>query len=166
MKNGSGDKIVQYLQTLRQLGYAGYMIFDTLTVLDAMGVKKYEGAKRLQATAYRFWFTGLTASALAGIYSLYQLNQRTKQIDEKDPDGKMEKVKVAKYVCCLCHTWILLTELHRQRKVANIQLTSDLCDLTVPSTALGYANFDDGIIGLAGTLSSLLGIQGVWAKTA
>ncbi|KAK5079102.1 Peroxisomal membrane protein PMP27 [Lithohypha guttulata] len=149
MKNGSGDKIVQYLQTLRQLGYAGYMLFDTLTVLDAMGVKKYEGAKRLQATAYRFWFTGLTASALAGIYSLYQLNQRTKQIDEKDPDGKMEKVKVAK-----------------QRKVANIQLTSDLCDLTVPSTALGYANFDDGIIGLAGTLSSLLGIQGVWAKTA
>lgn len=38
--------------------------------------------------------------------------------------------------------------------------------MTVPSTALGYANFDDGIIGLAGTLSSLLGIQGVWAKTA
>jgi len=148
MKQGSGDKVVQYLQTLRQIGYAGYMVFDTMTVLDAMGVKKYESAKRLQATAYRFWFTGLVASALAGIYSLYQLSQRTKQIDEKDPDGKMEKVKIAK-----------------QRKVANIQLTSDLCDLTVPSTALGYANFDDGFIGLAGTLSSLLGVQGVWAKT-
>lgn len=53
----------------------------------------------------------------------------------------------------------------RQRKVANIQLTSDLCDLTVPATALGYTNFDDGIVGLAGTLSSLLGIQGVWEKT-
>ena len=63
-------------------------------------------------------------------------------------------------VCCVSLTF------HRQRKVANIQLTSDLCDLTVPSTALGYANLDDGIIGLAGTLSSLLGIQGVWAKTA
>lgn len=99
MKSGSGDKVVQYLQTLRQIGYAGYMTFDTLTVLDAMGVKKYESAKRLQATAYRFWFTGLVASALAGVYSLYMLNQRTKQIDEKDPDGKMEKVKIAKYVC-------------------------------------------------------------------
>ncbi|KAK5946243.1 Peroxisomal membrane protein PMP27 [Knufia obscura] len=148
MKQGSGDKIVQYLQTLRQIGYGGYMLFDTMTVLDAMGVRKSESAKRFQATAYRFWFTGLVASALAGIYSLYQLSQRTKQIDEKDPDGKMEKVKIAK-----------------QRKAANIQLTSDLCDLTVPSTALGYANFDDGFIGLAGTLSSLLGVQGVWAKT-
>jgi len=98
MKQGSGDKVVQYLQTLRQIGYGGYMLFDTMTVLDAMGVKKYESAKRLQATAYRFWFTGLVASALAGIYSLYQLSQRTKQIDEKDPDGKMEKVKIQKYV--------------------------------------------------------------------
>jgi len=148
MKNGSGDKIAQYLQTIRQIGYAGYMVFDTMTVLDAMGVKKYESAKRLQASAYRFWFTGLIASALAGIYTLYQLSQVTKQIDEKDAEGKMEKVKIAK-----------------QRKAANIQLISDLCDMTVPSTALGYANFDDGFIGLAGTLSSLLGIQGVWAKT-
>lgn len=101
VKSGSGDKVVQYLQTLRQIGYAGYMIFDNLTVLDAIGVKKSESAKRLQATAYRFWFTGLAASALAGTYSLYQLQQRTKQIDEKDPDGKMQKVKVAKYVLVL-----------------------------------------------------------------
>lgn len=98
MKSGSGDKIVQYLQTLRQIGYAGYMFFDMLTVLDAAGIKKYESAKRLQATAYRCWFTGLVASALAGVYSLYQLRQRTGQVDEKDAEGKMEKVKIAKFV--------------------------------------------------------------------
>lgn len=148
MKQGSGDKIVQYLQTLRQIGYGGYMLFDTMTVPNAIGATKFEGAKRWQATAYRFWLTGIVASTLAGIYKLYHLSQRARQIDEKDPDGKMEKIKLA-----------------RQRKVANIQLTSDLCDLTVPATALGYTNFDDGIVGLAGTLSSLLGIQGVWEKT-
>lgn len=124
------------------------MFFDMLTVPDAMGVKKFESAKRLQATAYRCWLTGLVASAIAGIYGTYQLRQRTKQIDEKDAEGKMEKVKIAK-----------------QQKATNVQLVSDLCDLTVPSTALGYANFDEGFIGLAGTLSSLLGVQGVWAKT-
>lgn len=164
MKSGSGDKIVQYLQTVRQIGYAGYMFFDTLTVLDAMGVRKHESAKRFQATAYRFWFSGLVASALAGIYALYQLRQRTGQVDEKDAEGKMEKVKIAKLVNSLSCTKSSLTWL-RQWKVATIQLTSDVCDLTVPGTALGYANLDDGIIGLAGTLSSLLGIQGVWAKT-
>lgn len=48
----------------------------------------------------------------------------------------------------------------------NIQLVSDLCDLTVPSSMLGYVNFDDGFVGLAGTVSSLLGAYGAWQKTA
>ena len=55
---------------------------------------------------------------------------------------------------------------YRQLETTNIQLISDLCDLTVPTTALGYATFDDGIVGLAGTVSSLLGVYGVWQKTA
>jgi peroxin-11B len=54
----------------------------------------------------------------------------------------------------------------RQQGAVNIQLISDLCDLTVPSTMLGYTNLDDGLVGLAGTVSSLLGVYGAWAKTA
>jgi hypothetical protein len=61
---------------------------------------------------------------------------------------------------------VRLTVSNRQQRAVNIQLISDLCDLTVPSTALGYVNLDDGIIGLAGTTSSLLGVYGAWQKTA
>lgn len=53
-----------------------------------------------------------------------------------------------------------------QRQATNVQLLSDLCDLTVPTSALGYLPLDDGIVGLAGTVSSLLGLQAAWAKTA
>lgn len=56
--------------------------------------------------------------------------------------------------------------LDRQRNATNVQLLSDICDLTVPSSALGYVNLDDGIVGLAGTVSSLLGVYAVWQKTA
>jgi peroxin-11B len=95
-KAGSGDKVTQYLQLLRQVGYGGYMTFDTLTVLDALGVKKWEGAKRLQVTAYRFWLTGLLASTLAGIYTNYKLRERAVAVDEKDAEGKVEGVKIAR----------------------------------------------------------------------
>lgn len=96
LKSNSGDNVVRYLQLLRQLGYGGYMLTDTMTVLDTMGVKQYQNAKRVQQTAYRFWATGLIASVLAGLYSTYKLRERTKSIDEKDAEGKVEGVKIAR----------------------------------------------------------------------
>lgn len=53
-----------------------------------------------------------------------------------------------------------------ERNVSQLQLLSDLADLTVPTSALGLANFDDGFVGLAGTLSSLIGVYTQWKKTA
>ena len=47
-----------------------------------------------------------------------------------------------------------------------MQLLSDLCDLTIPVSALGYLELDDGIVGLAGTARSLIGILTTWKKTA
>lgn len=55
---------------------------------------------------------------------------------------------------------------HRLRSAIQVQLISDLCDLTVPLSALGYVALDDGIVGLAGTLSSLIGLSAAWAKCA
>jgi peroxin-11B len=96
VKSGNGDKVTQYLQVLRQIGYAGYLFFDMMTLLDALGVKKDPRAKNIQATAYRFWFTGLAASAISGVYNTYKLRERTKAVDEKDAEAKVEKVKIAR----------------------------------------------------------------------
>lgn len=89
-----GDQVLQYLAVMRQLGYAFYMSFDTLTVLDAAGIKKSAAAKRLQAQAYKAWLVGLLASTLSGIYSRYMLMRRAKSINEKDGEGKVEAKKI------------------------------------------------------------------------
>ena len=52
------------------------------------------------------------------------------------------------------------------RKASQLQLLSDLCDLTIPSSALGWVTLDDGIVGIAGTVSSLIGVYTQWKKTA
>jgi peroxin-11B len=59
---------------------------------------------------------------------------------------------------CLCNL--------SERSASQLQIISDLCDLTVPSSALGWVGFDDGFVGLAGTLSSLIGMYSQWKKTA
>ena len=115
-------------------------------------------------------------NTVAGLYTLWQLRQREQGIDRKEGEGMAESKKVQRYgatmqKCQLFSCGILegLQLTHgrgRERTATNIQLVSDLCDLTVPSTALGFVNLDDGIVGLAGTVSSLIGVWSVWKKTA
>lgn len=62
--------------------------------------------------------------------------------------------------------WGVANVYYRERSVSQLQLLSDFCDLTVPLSALGWVNLDDGIVGLAGTLSSVLGVYNQWKKTA
>ncbi|KAI9714146.1 MAG: hypothetical protein M1812_006474 [Candelaria pacifica] len=143
------DPVLKYCAVGRQLGYAAYLSLDMVTYFDAAGIRPSASAKKLQREAYRAWFAGLLFNTIAGIYTLYQLRQRSQAINMKEGEGVVESKKV-----------------ERERAATNLQLISDLCDLTVPSSALGYANLDDGIVGLAGTVSSLIGVWSVWKKTA
>ncbi|KAJ5669663.1 hypothetical protein N7462_010733 [Penicillium macrosclerotiorum] len=143
------DPVLRYLAVGRQLGYAGYLTLDTVTVVDAIGYRKLASAKRLQESAYRAWAAGLLCSAVAGVYTLFRLREQEKTVDRKEGEGVVEAKKIEK-----------------ERAAARIQLLSDLCDLTVPAAALGVAQLDDGLVGLAGTLSSLIGVWSQWRKTA
>ncbi|KAF2091551.1 peroxisomal biogenesis factor 11 [Saccharata proteae CBS 121410] len=143
------DTVLKYCAVGRQLGYAGYMVFDNLTVPDAIGARKSANIKSLQQQAYKMWMIGLLFNAVAGVYTLFSLRQRASEINEKEGESVVEKKK-----------------LEREGRAAQIQLISDLCDLTVPSSGLGYVDLDDGIVGLAGTVSSLLGMWSAWKKTA
>ncbi|CAI0642273.1 Peroxisomal membrane protein PMP30A [Colletotrichum fructicola] len=143
------DPVLRYAAVGRQLGYAGYLTFDAATVLDAAGIRKWEGAKKLQKEAYRCWAIGLICSVIAQSYTLYRLQQREAKVDKKEGEGVVEAKRIA-----------------IERAGSRLQLLSDLCDLTVPTSALAWANFDDGIVGLAGTVSSLIGVYTQWKKTA
>ncbi|KAK0672942.1 PEX11 peroxisomal biogenesis factor 11 encoded by the pex11 protein [Cercophora samala] len=147
--NKTMDPVLRYTAVGRQLGYAGYLSMDLLTLLDATGIKKSENAKRLQQEAYRFWAAGITFSIVGQLYTLWRLKQREQKVDRKEGEGVVEAKRIAK-----------------ERSASRLQLTSDLCDITVPLAALAWVNLDDGIVGLAGTFSSLLGVYSQWNKTA
>jgi len=143
------DPVLKYCAVGRQMGYAGYLTFDAITVLDAVGIRKSPSTKRIQKEAYRFWLMGLLFSATSSLYSLYNLRQQAAKIDKKDGEGVVTSKRIEK-----------------ERAAINLQLLSDLCDITVPASAIGLANFDDGLVGLAGTVSSLIGVYSQWKKTA
>jgi len=162
------DPVLRYLAIGRQLGYAGYLTLDTIGVVDAMGIKKLSYAKKLQDNAYRCWMAGLIFSAVSGVYSLWRLQEKEKKVDRKEGEGVVEAKKIEKYVPCSFGR----VEVHanandcRERSTARTQLVSDVCDLAAPVSALKYMDLDDGIVGIGGTISSLIGLQSQWRKTA
>ncbi|PKS12855.1 hypothetical protein jhhlp_000195 [Lomentospora prolificans] len=143
------DPVLRYATIGRQLGYAGYLTFDLLTLPDALGVRKSPRAKTFQREAYRFWAIGILCSLVAQLYTLRVLRLREARVDKKEGEGVVESKKIA-----------------IERAASRLQLFSDLCDLTIPTSALAWVGLDDGVVGLAGTISSLIGLQLQWRKTA
>ena len=93
-----GDPVLKYLGIGRQLGYAVYLSMDSITYLDAAGIRPSAGAKRLQQEAYKAWFAGLLCNTIAGFYTLYKLREQEKGIDKKEGEGVVEGKKIEKYV--------------------------------------------------------------------
>jgi protein-S-isoprenylcysteine O-methyltransferase Ste14 len=91
------DPVLRYLAVGRQLGYAGYLSLDMVTVVDAIGYRKLASVKRLQETAYRSWAAGLACSVVAGVYTLFRLQEKEKTLDRKEGEGVVEAKKIEKY---------------------------------------------------------------------
>ncbi|EMF17800.1 peroxin-11 [Sphaerulina musiva SO2202] len=147
----SMDPVLKYLAVGRQLGYGFYLLLDAISYFDTTGIYKLQSGARIAKEAYRAWFVGLACNITAGVYTLYNLQQIAKKQQQSvgDAEKKVEQ-----------------KTLEREKAATQLQLLSDVCDITVPSSAIGMVNLDDGIVGLAGTVSSLIGLTAAWAKTA
>lgn len=88
------DAVLKNLTVGRQLGYAGYLALDSITLVDVLGFKKFDSAKKLQEYSYRAWLSGLVCSVVAGVYTLYRLQEREKAVDRKEGEGVVEAKKI------------------------------------------------------------------------
>jgi len=143
------DPVLRYLAIGRQLGYAFYLTFDAIGFFNTIKVREIANPKLNTERANKAWAFGISCNVIAGLYTLFALQQREAAVNKSDGEGVVEYKKVLK-----------------ERSAARIQLISDCCDLANPATGLGYTSFDDGVIGLAGTTSSLIGVWNTWKKTA
>ena len=92
-RDGVTDPILRAAAVGRQLGYAMYLTLDTLTYLDAAGVRRSTWAAAAQREAYRAWTAGLVCSVVGGVYSLYRMGvegSRVKAVQGTDAEKSLE----------------------------------------------------------------------------
>ncbi|KAG0223024.1 peroxisomal biogenesis factor 11 [Mortierella sp. GBAus27b] len=151
------DKMLLVSIVGKQLSYAGYLTYDALIFLDGAGAYKFKEIKRYNELANKFWLAGILFSILTGLYKTRRIQIRRgaavrnlKQSGEKEGDKS--------------HAHTELKAIAKEQRDVNWQLLQDALDALIPSSSLGYVNLDDGIVGLVGTITSIMGAQTQWAK--
>lgn len=147
------DPVVSYTAIGRQIGYACYLILDTLQWVH--GSKAYqfapETAKKISKNAARFWLMGLSFSLVSGSYKTYVLRQRLSSA--KRPRATAEKEAERK---------IEIQQLHTEQAGVNFQMMQDALDWILPATGAEFLDLDEGVLGLAGLATSLMGARTQW----
>ncbi|POY74121.1 hypothetical protein BMF94_2933 [Rhodotorula taiwanensis] len=143
------DPVLKFTTVGRQLGYAGYLINDTLVWLHTAKVRPFSAPTiaTIQQRAARLWFTGIAFSLVSSLYKLYGLQQRQQAVSRAQ--GLSEKGEKSAD----------LRLIQTQQAAVRYQLTQDALDILLPAGTLGYHQLDDGIIGLIGTVTSIMGLR-------
>ncbi|CCE78175.1 Piso0_000792 [Millerozyma farinosa CBS 7064] len=133
------DPILQNTTVIRNLGYAAYLTFDSITWLKMLNVISPKKFVTVPQWASRFWLLGLIAGV---INSLRTLKINYAKLEEKDSTEVKAKIYNAK------------------RK-----LVWDFLDMFIALNSLNYLHFTEGDVGLAGTITSIMGLKDMWAST-
>ncbi|KAK9479109.1 peroxisomal biogenesis factor 11 [Lipomyces japonicus] len=147
--NKTADAVIRYAQVGRQLAYAAYLSTDALVLLNGTKVYALKNPQRIQRLYYKFWLAGIIFSVSGTVYKLVGLSKREASLakqSEKD-FAAIKKVKTDK---------------------ANTtqQIVLDVLDSSIPLSGLQYISIDDGLVGIAGIVSSLIGATAQWKATA
>ncbi|KAG0253690.1 Peroxisomal membrane protein PMP27 [Mortierella polycephala] len=149
------DEFIRFCAVSKQLSYAGYLTFDALIFLDGAGAYKFKNIKRYSELANKFWLAGIVFSFLSGLYKTRHIEiRRETTVRGLRHHGETEKAEVRADLKLLAN----------EQDAVNHQLLQDGLDMLIPSTGLGYLQLDDGVIGLIGTVTSLMGAKTQWAK--
>lgn len=138
------DPVLQKTTVIRNLGYAGYLTIDGFIFLKMLGLVDKGRFKTGSTWASRFWLLGLIAGVINSL--------RTISINKsKLTDSESEKINTK--------------EVKQKIYKAKRKLVWDLLDSFIALNSLNYLHFTEGDVGLAGTITSVMGLKDLWCST-
>lgn len=140
--NKLSDSVIRSTVVLKNLAYVGYLSLDSVAWFKLCGL--LSNGKFVKAPKYAnwFWFVGLVAGLANDLRRLSIVSNKL-ATTEKGEDKA------------------LLAERHSASK----RLVWDSLDFFIVLNNLKFLNYSEGAIGLAGTFTSIFGVQDIWAAT-
>ncbi|KAF9270341.1 peroxisomal biogenesis factor [Marasmius fiardii PR-910] len=150
----TGNPVEQIATIGRQLGYFGYLALDAVVWANTIKfvTLKPETATKVVTISNRFWVAGILFSIANGVAKNSRLAQETKRLHSGAANDLSEKAGRETRLSAVSAT----------RNQTRHQLLIDMLDLWIPATNIGLTNLNDGVLGIFGLITSLLGAQQQW----
>ncbi|KAH8120415.1 peroxisomal biogenesis factor 11 [Phellopilus nigrolimitatus] len=143
---------------LRQLGYAGYLIYDAAIWANSVRfiTLSKENSQKVNRKSNRFWVLGIVFSICHGLIKAGRLANEAKELNSPKWGEKTigNEAELA----------VKLSAVEKERSSVRYQFIIDLLDVWIPATNLGYANLNDGVLGIFGVITSLMALRTQWAN--
>ncbi|KAI8926682.1 peroxisomal biogenesis factor 11 [Entophlyctis helioformis] len=148
------DEIIRATTVGKNVSMGLWLTFDLLQLIHSIGLYKFESIKDIQARGNRFWFIALLASLIGGAYKINAVNIRLTQ------EKKLQKSVAAQGAVKseeLANVKKSVAQLESEKGALVYAAVQDSLDILIPASSLEYIKLESGIVGLAGSVTSLMG---------
>ncbi|KAJ1721996.1 Peroxisomal membrane protein PMP27 [Coemansia erecta] len=156
------DEVAKLLSAVHKAGMFVFMGADTLGLLAGpLALLRLRNAPRVARIGQRGWLVALVSQVLLAAYRLR--NFAVREGDLRRVRRQVEKAgdAMGDRECAVEEQMV-----GRGKALARRQLVAAALDLTIPAKGLGLLVVNEGLVALAGTVTSCMGIQDVLAKAA
>ncbi|EXJ86130.1 hypothetical protein A1O1_06500 [Capronia coronata CBS 617.96] len=165
-QKASGDNVRILLSVLKWSFLGIYLFMEMFTITNALSITSYSWGPALQIEALKFWFYALAVSVVLGIYDLSLLASSSVSTRERKDDSPTTRTPNDEKKPTTQSTNPPSSEVQTsaKRRAVCKQIVIDGCDLLIPGAVVGWVPLDPVTVGMAGSISALLGASDVWAR--
>ncbi|KAI8372391.1 peroxisomal biogenesis factor 11 [Blakeslea trispora] len=155
------DEVLRYTAVAKQAGMFFYYMSEVFVLSNSINFYKPTNIKTITELGQKCWLFAITASLLSGLYKFKQLTVRQHMLEKTRKAIVNTEEKSEDQIL----------ELRAQEKALALDLyntryafVQDAFDAVIPSAGLGYLKVDEGIVGLAGMITSSMAMVTQWKK--
>ncbi|CDS08704.1 hypothetical protein LRAMOSA10065 [Lichtheimia ramosa] len=148
------DEVLKTTGALKQIGMLVYYTCEALVLANTVKFYKFSSAPEFQKFGFKAWLFALCMSVISSLYKHKRLAVRAHMLQKREGVTE-EKQNYEEEAASLV----------REKKAVNKQLVQDLIDMVIPVAGLNIIGFDEGIVGIAGMITSSMAIHAQWQKS-
>jgi len=151
------DDVERYLSLFKSFWLTVWMACDHIQYLQKLGYLKLVDLKRIDEYHSKGWFFGLLAGLLIAAYKFKAAVDENKAARAGLNQALSDPAKIG-----AANKALKAGEEKRNKQI--MALVKNGTDIIIPAARLGWLPVSDGTVGLAGTVTSIIGIIDSWPK--